>query len=135
MPMRVPPFGYDWTECKLIVNDFEAQYVKQIYNWYVNDNMTIREIGTKLFSSGVPPKRSITNNWSASSIGKILSSEIYIGRYYYNRREMKKIKGERTVSGEPKKTYTFRNPADWSLVEVEPIISEELFEQARNQRE
>ncbi|WP_248547778.1 recombinase family protein [Paenibacillus odorifer] len=134
MPMRVPPFGYDWTNCKLTINDFEAQYVRQIYNWYVSGNMTLREIGMKLFLSGVPPKRSVTKNWSASSIGKILSSEIYIGRYYYNRREMKKIKGERTANGAPKKTYSFRDPTDWIMVEVEPIIPEELFEQARKQR-
>ncbi|WP_379138307.1 recombinase family protein [Paenibacillus sp. sgz500958] len=134
MPMRVPPFGYDWVDRQLIVNQMEAEYVRKVYHWYLNENMTIRQIGTKLFEMGVPPKRSVSGNWGGSSIGRMLSSEIYIGKYYYNRRKVKKVKGQRTQSGAPKKTYTVRDRSDWILVEVEPIVSEELFEQVRKQR-
>lgn len=134
MPMRVPPFGYDWVAGQLIVNQEEAEYVKKIYHWYLNDNMTMRDIGTKLFTIGVKPKRSTNGNWAASSIGKILSSEVYIGRYFYNRRKVKKLKGQRTQTGAPKKTYTIRERSEWIMVEVVPIVSEELFEQARRQR-
>lgn len=134
MPMRVPPFGYDYVDGQLLVNKFEAEYVKKIYHWYVNENMTIREIGNKLFALGVRPKRSTNGNWGASSIGRILSSEIYIGKYYYNRRQMKKIKGERTQTGAPKKTYTIRDRSEWITVEIEPIITESMFEMACQQR-
>lgn len=134
MPMRCPPFGYDWVEGQLIVNQTEAEYVKKVYDWYLNDNMTMREIGTKLFTMGAFPKRSSSGNWGASSIGRMLSSEIYVGRYYYNRRKVKKLKGQRTRTGRPKKTYTVRDRSEWILVEIEPIVSEELFEQARQQR-
>lgn len=134
MPMRVPPFGYDWVEGQLLVNQHEAEYVRKVYDWYLNDKMTIRQIGNKLFTMGVSPKRSTNGNWGASSIGRILCSEIYIGKYYYNRRKVKKIKGQRTQTGAPKKTYTVRDRSDWILVEIKPIISEELFEQARQQR-
>ncbi|GGG07277.1 resolvase-like protein [Paenibacillus albidus] len=134
MPMRVPPFGYDWVEGQLIVNKQEAEYVRKVYQWYLNDNMTMREIGNKLFEIGALPKRSTNGNWGASSIGRILSSEIYIGRYYYNRRKVKKLKGQRTRTGAPKKTYTVRERNEWIMVQVEPIVSEELFEQARQQR-
>lgn len=134
MPMRVPPFGYDYVDGQLLVNKFEAKYVMKIYHWYVNENMTIREIGNKLFALGVRPKRSTNGNWGASSIGRILSSEIYIGKYYYNRRQTKKIKGERTQNGAPKKTYKIRDRSEWIVVEIEPIISEEMFQMARQQR-
>lgn len=134
MPMRVPPFGYDWVEGQLLVNQMEAEFVRKVYYWYLNENMTIRQIGNKLFELGVPPKRSANGNWGGSSIGRILSSEIYIGKYYYNRRKVKKIKGQRTQTGAPKKTYSVRDRSDWILVEVEPIVSEELFEQVRQQR-
>ncbi|MHA6530949.1 recombinase family protein [Paenibacillus sp. BAC0078] len=134
MPMRCPPFGYDWVKGQLIINQTEAEYVRKVYDWYLNDNMTMREIGDKLFDIGASPKRSTSGNWGASSIGRMLSSEIYIGRYYYNRRKVKKLKGQRTRTGKPKKTYTVRDRSEWILVEIEPIVSEELFEQARQQR-
>ncbi|MEK4877910.1 MULTISPECIES: recombinase family protein [Paenibacillus] len=134
MPMRVPPFGYDWVEGKLLINQMEADYVRKVYHWYLNENMTIRQIGNKLFDLGVPPKRSANGNWGASSIARILCSEIYIGKYYYNRRKVKKIKGQRTQTGAPKKTYSVRDRSEWIMVEVEPIVSVELFAQVRQQR-
>ena len=49
--------------------------------------------------------------WNASSIRRILTSEIYIGKYTYNKRKTQKIKGEK-----PKlvilKTYTIREKED-----------------------
>lgn len=62
MPMRVAPFGYDWVEGQLIVNQMEAEHVRQIYHWYLNENMTIRQIGNRLFKMGVRPKRSVSGN-------------------------------------------------------------------------
>jgi len=134
MPMRVAPFGYDWVDGQLLVNQMEAEIVKQIYHWYLNENMTIRQIGNRLFKMGVRPKRSVNGNWGGSSISRILSSEIYIGKYYYNRRKVKKLKGQKSKFGNPKKTYTIREKNEWILVEIEPIISEEVYEQARQRR-
>lgn len=103
MPMRVAPFGYDWVEGQLIVNQMEAEHVRQVYHWYLNENMTIRQIGNRLFKMGVRPKRSVSGNWGGSSISRMLSSEIYIGKYYYNRRKVKKLKGQKSKFGNPKK--------------------------------
>ncbi|MDF2859572.1 MAG: integration/recombination/inversion protein [Neobacillus sp.] len=134
MPMRVPPFGYDWVESSLIVNEEEANMVKMIYHWYVYEHLTMRQIGNKLVEMGATPKRAESDNWSASSIQRILKSEIYIGKYYYNRRSTRKIKGERTKSGTPKKTYTIRDEKDWIFVEVPSIITDQLFHLAQEQR-
>ncbi|WP_442603631.1 recombinase family protein [Paenibacillus sp. KN14-4R] len=134
MPMRVPPYGYNWTAGQLEINDHEAAFVKLIYQWYVYDHLTIREIGTKLIDLGATPKRAESKNWSASSIQKILKSDVYIGRFYYNRRKTQKIKGERTKKGAPKKTYGYRDEKDWILVTVPSIIDEHIFKLAQDQR-
>ncbi|MDB5052693.1 MAG: cisA [Bacilli bacterium] len=134
MPMRVPSYGYDFIEQKLLINEKEAEFVKQIYGWYVYDNLTLREIGNKLYKLGAIPKRAESKNWCASSIQRILTSEVYIGKYYYNRRSTRKIKGERTITGAPKKTYEFRDEKDWLCVEVPSIIDVELFKLAQLQR-
>lgn len=134
MPMRVAPYGYDYADGKLVINEQEAEFVKKIYEWYVYDNLTMREIGDKLYMLGAIPKRGESKNWHASSINRILSSEVYIGNYYYNRRKTSKKRGEKTQSGNPRITYSIRDESEWIRVDVPAIIDEHLFELAQKQR-
>lgn len=134
MAMRVAPFGYEWNKKQLTVNEEESKYVKMVYKWYVYDKFTLRQIGEKLYNYGVKPKRKESNYWSATSIRRILTSEIYIGKYYYNRRKTKKIRGEMTKGGNPKKSYVYRDEKDWLLVEVPSIVDEEMWNLAQKQR-
>lgn len=135
MPMRVAPYGYDLSDHSLVINEEEAEFVRKIYHWYVYDHYTLREIGERLYSLGAVPKRGESRNWSASSIRRVLTSEVYIGKFYYNRRETRKIRGEKTKNGTPKKTYKFRDENDWLLVEVPPIIDSRVFALAQTRKE
>ncbi|EJQ03957.1 recombinase family protein [Bacillus paranthracis] len=134
MPMRVPPFGYELVNNQLIIHKKEADIVKQIYQWYVYNQLTLRQIGEKLYRLGVMPKRKEKKEWNASSIRRILTSEIYIGKYTYNKRKTQKIKGEKTEAGNPKKTYTIREKEDWITIDVPRIVDETLFKLAQKQR-
>ncbi|GIN67137.1 putative DNA recombinase [Bacillus sonorensis] len=134
MPMRVPPYGYDYIDRKLVINKEEAKFVRKIYQWYVYDKLTIREIGELLSASGAKTKRSKSHLWHGSIINKILRNETYIGKFYYNRRKSKKIKGEKTKSGKPKKTYDVRDKEEWIEISVPPIIDFATFALAENQR-
>lgn len=135
MPMRVPPYGYDYLDKKLILNKTESQFVKNIFQWYVYDKLTIREIGEKLCSLGAIPKRKDIPEWSASSIAKILKNETYIGKLYYNRRQVSKVKGEKTAAGRPKKVYQYRDEGEWLEIPVDRIIDDATFSLAQDQRE
>lgn len=135
MPMRVAPYGYDLINSSLVINETEAQFVRKIYSWYIYESLTLRDIGERLYSLGAIPKRAESKNWGASSIRRILSSEIYIGRYYYNKRKSRKVKGEKTKSGAPKKTYDIRDEKDWIMVEVPRLIDDSLFNLAQQQKE
>lgn len=135
MPMRVAPYGYELKDGKLFINDEEAKFVKMIYEWYVYENLTMRDIGEGLYRLGATPKRGESKNWSASSIGRILTSEIYIGKYYYNRRATKKIKGQTTASGNPRKTYDIRNEEEWIRVDIPAIVDTGLYELAQQHKE
>lgn len=134
MPMRTAPYGYDYKDGKLLVNEKEAVIVNKIYKWYL-EGMTLREIGGKLFEEGAVPKRAQSKNFGATSIRRILTSEIYIGKYVYNKRETKKVWGERTASGKQKKTYTIRDKSEWITVDIPPIIDIKIFTLAQNQKE
>lgn len=135
MPMRVAPYGYNLVDAQLIINEEEAEVVKKIYKWYVYDNLTLREIGNKLIRLGVLPKRKESRSWHQSSISRILTSEIYVGTYWYNRRKIQKVKGKKTKSGNPKKTYKIRDRSEWIQTEVPAIIEKGLFQLAQEQRQ
>lgn len=135
MPMRVAPFGYDKDENgQLVINTKEASYVRMIYEWYIFEQLTTREIGEKLYSAGIMPKRGESKSWSASSIGRILTSEIYIGKYYYNRRKTKKVKGKTTKSGKPQRSISYREQEEWIEVPVPAIVDEHIYALAQNQK-
>lgn len=134
MPMRSAPFGYNLVDQKLVINEAEAEIVRKIYEWYAVENLTLRQIGERLVSMGVAPKRGESMDWNASSIVRILTSEIYIGKYYYNRRKSKRLKGQRTKTGTPKKTYNYRDTSEWLLVEIPPIVPLAMFELAQQQK-
>ncbi|MBP2241716.1 site-specific DNA recombinase [Cytobacillus eiseniae] len=134
MPMRTPPYGYDYKDGELYINEKEAVFVNRIYKWYL-EGLTLREIGEKLFKEGAVPKRAQSNNFGATSIRRILTSEIYIGKYIYNRRETKKVWGERTASGKQKKTYKIRDESEWITVDVPPIIDKKIYNLAQKQKE
>jgi site-specific DNA recombinase len=135
MPMRVPPYGYNYIDKKLVIDEEESEFVKKIYHWYVYENLTMRQIGEKLYEYGAKPKRKESLNWNAASIQRILKNEVYIGKYYYNRRKTQKIKGEKTANGNPRKEYTYRDKEDWILVEVPRILDDSIFKLAQDKRE
>lgn len=76
------PFGYDIVKTRnsryLVANEYEAPYVKKIYEWAVNDKMTLAEIANRLDALGVPPRQA--EYWCDSSIRKILTNPVYIGK-------------------------------------------------------
>lgn len=134
MPMRTAPYGYDLVGGRLVINEEEAEIVRRMYRWYVYDRCTLREIGERLYALGALPKRGESRNWSVSSIRRVLSSEVYIGKFYYNRRQTIKIRGEKTRNGAPKRRAVLRDEKDWILIEVPPIVDERLFALAQEKR-
>lgn len=124
------------------VYENEAKIVRDIYEMYTEFNMSIAQIVMKLREAKVVipwasnEKKSWTKplfdnfHWHDSTIRKILSDEIYIWKYFYNK--TKKTKGE-----------------DWKVTQVQlpkdewiesekwhtPIITEETFFKAKKRLE
>lgn len=131
MPMRSAPYGYDLVKGSLKINQSEAYFVGRIYTWYVYERISMRAIGERLYKMGATPKRGESSNWNASSIRRVLTSEIYIGKYYYNRRKVKKKPGEKTDTGKARKSYTYRDPSEWIVVDVPAIVDKEIYDLAQ----
>lgn len=81
---NIAPFGYDrikvgkdWT---LTPND-NAIYVKMIFDWYVNENLSTSKISARLQEMGVPTISG--KRWEESVIRGILVNKHYLGKIVF----------------------------------------------------
>lgn len=74
------PIGYDYSDGKLIVNPYEAEQVRKIYEWYLA-GASLKAITDKLQDAGYTNRYSSYNSWT--SVRNILENETYIGRLHF----------------------------------------------------
>ena len=132
------PYGYrriprqDGVPAHVEVSAPEAQVVRQVFRWHVDDRLSVRQIALRLTES---PQVTATGlpRWGTSTVTRMLHNEAYIGTMYYNRSE--------SVSVEPRsKTRRRRLPsrqraratAEWIPLPVPPIIDAELFRRSQS---
>jgi site-specific DNA recombinase len=140
-----PPYGYTYvhktptTPQHLVVNEAEAEVVRQIYRWCVEEQLSSYAIHQRLTMQGVPPRKSKHGRWAQSSVIEMLRDSIYKGEAYYNR----------TQPGDVRRPYGRRGlqdrgpgngqgriprpPTDWIPVRVPALINPETWEQAQAQ--
>jgi site-specific DNA recombinase len=133
------PYGYENVDGKLVVNEYEANVVRLIFDLYINQQYVIYAIATYLDAHNVPQPVKGNNHkaiadkenprgWTDSTIGNILSNETYVGRWHYNK--TKSVKNP--ITGKQKKIKRPRN--EWIMVEVPPIIDEITFKEAQERK-
>lgn len=127
----------------------EAKYVRRIFFEYVNENLSPELIAQRLTSDGVlSPKASAihhgkvnakntkknpSNFWTPEAVRKILSNEVYLGVYYYNKTYTDNtIKDKR---GRGKQIDIPREKWKLSSVRHKPIIGKKLFALAQQRLE
>ena len=126
-----PPFGYnkikigrDWT---LEEND-DADTVRMMFDWYVNEGMTPGKIAKRLTSMGY--KASKGGEWNTYSVRDILKNVHYIGKIRYNKTRATWVieNGERVLKhlAAPKEEIII------SEGKHDGIVDPALFEAAQN---
>jgi hypothetical protein len=93
--------GYDIVDKKLVINPSEAEIIKKIFNWFVNENESLHGVVKKLNEEGIFKGKS-GGKLDHTSIKRILENEKYCGdlkqRKYYTEdflvQKQKQNKGE-----------------------------------------
>lgn len=122
------PYGYILKDGKIFIDEEEAEYVKEIYHLYVDENYSFGKIARKFNLLGISKKlmknRKLAN-WSKEAIRKLLTNPIYKGSIAFGRRKKIKVKGTRDK-------YAIVNSNDYIISEGkhEAIVTPELWEQA-----
>jgi site-specific DNA recombinase len=76
------PYGYDYTDGKLNVNQTEALVIKNIYSWYL-DHKSMGEIVTMLNDAKVPTKNQ--GLWAKKMVSTILKNPVYCGYLHWKK--------------------------------------------------
>ena len=120
---RVPRIGE--RPAHLEVFEREAAVVRRIFDDYVRQDISMRQIAIGLTRDGVrsPTGRAV---WRLSTIGRILRNEAYIGRVYYNQTE---TVAPRRPTGRSRQVPRPRD--QWIAIAVPAILDETLFKAAQ----
>ena len=131
------PYGYRVIKQKPVVIEEEAEWVRKIFVWFVDYELSIDAIAKKLEKLKVPSKGSVRQVkdgkkgkirkkknyayfWHSSAVREILEREHYIGKYYYNRR------------GKGKDGKEYLKPRNqWIEFDCPAIVSQEIFRKAQ----
>ena len=130
----VTPYGYEreWAyegnrkRPTLKIVEEEANVVRQIYDWYVNDKLGATKICQKLNAMGIKARKG--GLWKKSSVINILKNEHYLGKVV-----IKKHIDVNTVQDQEIVSKTIFNK-DFEIVDGKhpAIIDEETFNRANN---
>ena len=127
----IAPYGYEKTtipegkrKCHTLkINEEQANIVRMIFDWYVNENIGRTTIANRLDDMGVKPPKG--EHWSAASLKDLLTNVHYIGKVKWNYRKTVTI----VEDGEIKHTRPKTSIEEYLVFEGKhpAIIDEKLF--------
>jgi site-specific DNA recombinase len=115
------PFGYSIDANffgGLVPYEPEANVVKMIFAWYVENKLSLRQIAKELTKRGIK-KRQPQKHWTAQTLSRLVRYTVYAGYIYYNKR---KRQGQKQLP---------RDKSEWIKIECTPLVSVEIFETAQ----
>ena len=110
---------------KLVIVPEQADIIRQIYSYAVNQGMGYEKIANTLNKNGVPAP--ILDKWKGGTIRSILTNPIYMGYIAYNRRK----NGHANSTRLDRKEWTYSREQKPEIV----IVSQEIWERAQEIRE
>jgi DNA invertase Pin-like site-specific DNA recombinase len=121
------PFGYDIVKYRktrtLVPNEYEAPYVKMMYDMAVKDNAPLMHIADRLQALGVKPIKA--DSWSSITIRRMLRNPVYAGKIKW--RERVRIK---TMEGDKVKTKISSHTDQYMIYDGkhEALVDMETYE-------
>jgi site-specific DNA recombinase len=134
------PYGYryiparDGVPAHLEIDAAEAEVVRMLYRWLIDERTTVRQI-LKRLANGPWRPRCGKRLWSNAVVHRILSDPLYTGTAYANRHVFVVPRKPRST-GPRAGTPTCRRPRppeEWIPIQVPAIIDESTHQDAQSQ--
>ncbi|MFZ5823606.1 MAG: recombinase family protein [Bacillota bacterium] len=131
LPLAFKPYGYDYDpdSSLLVVNQEEAQVVRDMFRWLLEEGEGPNGIARRLNQVGIPSKKG--GQWHRNVVRQILLNPVYTGRFYANRYDTTGMGLNRHRGKEDRVAASLRPQEEWIAIEVPAIVEEPLFNQAQ----
>lgn len=136
------PYGYHFLPATLYrgssweIDPAQALVVKQIFCWYTQANLTIKEIVTRLNDQKIPAPSG--GQWHYATVRHILSQPAYTGTAYYGRKQRDNASvGLPRRSGQGRVQFPRQKPRpadEWIPIAVPVLVEASLWQQAQEKR-
>lgn len=130
----ITPYGYDQKRIdrrnKTLIPNAEAEYVKLMFKWFVEERISYADIARRLTDMGVPTRTGKNREWNRATVKEILKNDVYRGKIRWKHRQVIKEFEDGEIV---KKTKRF-NRDESILVDGkhESLISDETFFKAQD---
>lgn len=115
-------WGYDKKDCRLTVNEKEAEAVRLIFDLYANRGFGIRRLSQALFQEGFTSRNG--NRFNELTIRHILTNPKYKGWYCGNRTQSADYRTKKKIVLDESEWVTYPDP------DIPPIVPEALWDRA-----
>jgi site-specific DNA recombinase len=144
-PLSGAPYGYlyirktETEPARYQIILHEAKVVRQVFQWYVQEQVSIGEIVRRLDKEGVST-RTGKSKWDRTTIWAMLKNPAYKGQAAYGKTELaergkllRPIRGRNPTPRHAKSTCRDKPKDEWISIPVPPIISSDVFDVAAEQ--
>ncbi|MEW6546555.1 MAG: recombinase family protein [Bacillota bacterium] len=127
-------YRYDPATGRVEVIEHEAQVVRDVFRWFVEEDLSIWGVAQRLNSRGLPTRRG-ARAWHEAVVRRMLANPAYVGVWYYNRRDCTGRSLNRHLPREARVGLRSKPPCEWIAVPVPAIVDPWLWEGAREKLE
>lgn len=135
---REAPYGYAVMRgaevgTTIVVDEVEAQNVREMYRWVLDEELSARGVAIRLKAQGVRPRRA--QKWNKGVVYGILTNPAYVGQAAYGRIECTEPKRPKTPGAYRKKcksSHRVKPREQWLTFAVPPIVDESTQQRVRD---
>lgn len=116
-------YGYDKKDCKLVINEEQAEVVRTIFDQYANHNIGFRKIA-QYVSDNLGARSYQGNQFNTKTVQNILRNPKYKGYYCANKTRSVDYRTHKNEKIDPSEWIVYKDDA------IPAIVSEELWDRA-----
>jgi site-specific DNA recombinase len=144
-PLSGAPYGYMYVRrtetepARYQIVLHEAKVVRQVFSWYVEEQVSIGEIVRRLADEGIET-RTGKSKWDRSTIWAMLKNPAYMGHAAFGKTQavergklLRPIRSRNATPRRTKSTYRDKQKEDWIAIAVPAIVSAKVFDAAAEQ--
>lgn len=126
-------YAFDKETDTLSLIEEQAEYIRMMYRWFVEEQKGPYAIADRLNAMGVPsPKGKL---WSKQTVGRILANLSYTGTMYIGRYDTTNVKLNKYHRPEARVKRKERPSDEWVPISIPVVIDKELWSEAKRRLE